>query len=256
MMPAQRKRVKVGDVLQLKVEGRFAYLHFIGTHPEYGGAVVVNPQFREEPATVSSGYFSGGYVTFYPVTAAVAQGLVEVVAHLPPSSLPERLRRAGARSGRHVVTWVIETGSGEVVRTRLSDEERRLPIAAIWNHELLVQRIAEGWNPAQEGRGGMNDDGHVIRELAVLCGGDVPHAIRHYLYVPTREAAAQVSKELRARGYGTEERLGADGVNWLVLVRHEAVPTEQLMASMRRSMEALVAMVGGEYDGWDTLHRS
>jgi len=45
--------------------------------------------------------------------------------------------------------------------------------------------------------------------------------------------------------------LGADGVNWLVLARHEAVPTEELMASMRRSMETLIAKIGGEYDGWE-----
>lgn len=152
-MATQRKRAKAGDVLELKAGDRFAYLHFVGKHPEYGDAVVVNPGLREQPETVSAEFFANGYVTFYPVAAAVAQGLVEVVAHLPPPKLPERLRRAGARSGRHVDTWIIETGSGDVVKAKLSDEELRLPIAAIWNHELLVQRIAEGWTPAQEGRG-------------------------------------------------------------------------------------------------------
>lgn len=97
----------------------------------------------------------------------------------------------------------------------------------------------------------MNDDAEAIRELAALSGGDAPLVILHYLYVPTSEAAALVGKEIRARGFVAEERLGGDGVNWLVLVRQEAVPTGQLMASMRRTMEALVAPVGGEYDGWE-----
>jgi hypothetical protein len=108
------------------------------------------------------------------------------------------------------------------------------------------------WSPV-EGNVTIFDQGdaEAVRVLAALSGGDAPHPIHHYLYVPTSEAAGDVAKELRACGYHTEERPGADGVSWLVLVRHEAVPTEQLMYSMRRSMEALVARVGGEYDGWE-----
>lgn len=151
-MATQRKRVKAGDVLELKAGNRFAYLHYLGKHPEYGDAVLVSRRLQDRQAAVTGENFSAGYVAFYPVTAAVAQGLVEVVAHLPPPDLPERLRRAGARSGRRVDTWIIEDGSREVVKAKLSEEELRLPIAAIWNHELLVQRIDEDWNPEHEGR--------------------------------------------------------------------------------------------------------
>lgn len=97
----------------------------------------------------------------------------------------------------------------------------------------------------------MSDDAHAIAELTAASDGDASHAILHYLYVPSSETAAVISEELRHRGYRTEERLGADGVNWLVLARHEAVPSEALMASTRRSMETLVDRVGGEYDGWE-----
>jgi hypothetical protein len=238
-------------VLELEAGGRFAYFHYIGKHPDYGDTVLVNPRLQERQASVTADIFSGAYVAFYPVTAAVSQGLVDVVAHLLPPNLPNRLRRAGARSGRRIDTWIIEDGSREVVKANLSDEERRLPIAAIWNHELLVQRIVEGWTPMQEGRGVMNYDAQVIREIAAVSGGDRPHTILHYLYVPSSEAASKVAEELKQRGFRTEERLGADGVNWLVLARHEVVPTEELVASMRRSMETLIAKFGGEYDGWE-----
>lgn len=152
-MATQRTRVKVGDVLQLRAGDRFACLHYIGKHPEYGDAVLVSPKLQERQVSVTSENFAGGYVAFYPAAAAAAQGLVEVIAHLPSPSLPDRLRRAGARSGRRVDTWIIEDGAREVVKVTLSEDELRLPIAAIWNHELLVQRIAEGWNPTNEGRG-------------------------------------------------------------------------------------------------------
>jgi hypothetical protein len=98
----------------------------------------------------------------------------------------------------------------------------------------------------------MNDDGQVIREIAAISGRDGPYAILHYLYAPSSEAANKIAEELKQRGFRTEQRLGADGVNWLVLARHEIVPTEELMASMRRSMETLIATVDGEYDGWET----
>src|SRR5262245_57227834 len=132
-MVAKFKRIKAGDVLQVCVAGRFAYLHYIGKHPEYGDAVVVSPRIRERQTSLSSDNFSDGYVTFYPAAAAVAQGLVEVVGHLPPPTVPGRLRRAGARYGRQVETWIIEDGGREVVKSKLSEEDLRLPIAAIWN---------------------------------------------------------------------------------------------------------------------------
>jgi hypothetical protein len=151
-MGVRRKRVKPGDVLLLNVAGGVAYLHYLGRHPEYGDAVLVSRRLDERQASVTDRTFLSGYVAFYPVTAAVAQSLVEVIGHLPPPNLPRRLRRPGARSGRRIDTWIIENGTGETVKSKLSDDELQLPIAVIWNHELLAQRVAEGWNPAQEGR--------------------------------------------------------------------------------------------------------
>lgn len=152
-MTERRKRAKPGDILELRVDDHFAYLHYIGKHPEYGDAILVGSLLKERQASITAQIFSRGYVAFYPAVSAVAQGLVEVVAQLPPPKLPERLRRAGARSGSCVDTWIIEDESGEIVKAQLSEEELRLPIAAIWNHELLVQRISEDWDPSREGGG-------------------------------------------------------------------------------------------------------
>lgn len=151
-MTATRTRAKPGDVLEFKAAGYFAYLHYIGKHPEYGAGVLVSPGLYETSTAVTDGLFSGGYLTFYPATVAVAQGLVRVVGHLPPPSMPRRFRRPGATSGRDVVSWIVEDDAGEVVKTELSETDLLLPIASIWNHEYLVQRVAEHWNPAQEGR--------------------------------------------------------------------------------------------------------
>jgi regulator of RNase E activity RraB len=97
----------------------------------------------------------------------------------------------------------------------------------------------------------MSDDRQAVAELAAVSDEDAPHLILHYVYLASSETAASVASELRSRGFETEERLGADGVNWLVLARHVAVPSEACMAATRRLMETLVAKTGGEYDGWE-----
>jgi len=101
----------------------------------------------------------------------------------------------------------------------------------------------------------MSEDTQLIRELAAVSDGDASHTILHYLYVPTSEIAGRIAEMLGARGFSTESRLGGDGVNWLVLARHEVIPAEELISSVRHSMTALAASVGGEYDGWEVSVR-
>lgn len=127
------------------------YVLYMGTHPEYGDAIAVAPVVVSHRPSVSQEFFDEGYVTFYPARAALAQGLVTVVGRLPAPALPTVLRRAGVRTGRRVETWIIEDESGETMKRTLDGKERLIPIAAIWNHEFLIHRIAEGWRPEQEG---------------------------------------------------------------------------------------------------------
>lgn len=114
--------------------------------------VAVCPTKQALQVDVNAELFRGGYVTFFPVVAAVAQGLASIVGHLPSPGLPKRVRRPGARSASKVETWIIEEGTDEVVKRELSDVERKLPIVVIWNRDLLVQRVSEGWRPEMEGR--------------------------------------------------------------------------------------------------------
>jgi hypothetical protein len=148
-MATQPKRARAGDVLRLSTPKGFAYLQYIGRHPEYGDAVLVSPKLSEG---VDAQTFSGAYVAFYPVAAAMARSLVEFVDHSMPPKLPQCLRRPGARSGLRVTTWIIENGTNETVKSKLSEDDLQLPIAVIWNHDLLIQRVLEGWDPRQEGR--------------------------------------------------------------------------------------------------------
>ena len=146
------KRPKPGDILEVVAPNGLIYAHYLGKHPEYGDAIVVCPAIQSTAATIGPELFEGGYVTFYPVTASASRGFSSVVGHLPAPGIPKRFRRPGAIYGRIVTTWIIEESSKETVKETLSEEELALPIAAIWNHELLVQRVSEGWRPETEGR--------------------------------------------------------------------------------------------------------
>lgn len=97
----------------------------------------------------------------------------------------------------------------------------------------------------------MPDDRDALRELRRVSASVGPHTIIHYLYFPREEDAATSAAKLRAVGFQTEERLSADDVNWLVLARHEIVPTEATIAQTRRLMELQAHEHRGEYDGWE-----
>ncbi len=97
----------------------------------------------------------------------------------------------------------------------------------------------------------MSDDARAVAELASLSDLSKALGVLHYLYVSDRGAASEIAAQLRQRGFRTEERMGGDGVAWLVLARHEIALSAKHMASLRQSMEKLVAPWGGEYDGWE-----
>jgi len=97
----------------------------------------------------------------------------------------------------------------------------------------------------------VKDDEKAIAELAAVSSSGAVRTLHHYLYLPSNAVAATISAKLRQRGFRTEERLGAEGTDWLVLAHHEVVPSVEHIASVRRDMEALVEEVDGEYDGWE-----
>jgi hypothetical protein len=147
-------RIKIvpGSILEVVTPQGMAYVKYIGTHAKYGDTIRVLPRlFTERPPDVSTLDWSRGYYAFYPARAAVSASLVELVETAPipgEISVPRDLRRPGARSadGR-VLAWVIIHDQSEALAKALTADEQRLPIASIWNHELLRTRLVQGWRP-------------------------------------------------------------------------------------------------------------
>ena len=80
---------------------------------------------------------------------------------------------------------------------------------------------------------------------------DQPHSLLHYVYVPAKEKAETVGRQLKKDGLTVEVRQAAMGTDWLVLARHQVVPTDSQIAKLRALFEAVAKEAGGEYDGWE-----
>jgi len=97
----------------------------------------------------------------------------------------------------------------------------------------------------------VSDDRTAIEQLLEVSKPGTLHVVLHYLYFPEKRAAEEAAVELRSLGFSAEDRLGADGVNWLVLARQELVPSEEAIATARQQMEEIARRGDGEYDGWE-----
>ena len=137
-----------GDVLCAQTTDGAVYVQLVGTHPVYGDAVRVDPRVHGSLPALDD-LFHDGYFTFYPARMAVKKGLMRVAGHCAAPPMPGIWRRAGARRGTAIETWVIEAPDGEQVTRDLTSAQRLLPIAAIWNHALLLERVTAGWDPTQ-----------------------------------------------------------------------------------------------------------
>lgn len=97
----------------------------------------------------------------------------------------------------------------------------------------------------------MSNDQVALDQLSQFSDRSQTHTILHYLYFPKKDAAKKVAQQLRTEGFEIEDRMGADGINWLVLASHDIVPSAEAIAATRETMEQLAESLGGEYDGWE-----
>jgi len=97
----------------------------------------------------------------------------------------------------------------------------------------------------------MMSDRDAVAELRNAAGGDKETTVLHYIYFPTEQAAQAAAAILNGKGFAVESRLGADGVNWLVLARPRMVPEEAQVERHRAMFEAVASEGRGEYDGWE-----
>lgn len=150
--------LKIGDVVEIKTRNGLAYAQYTHKHKQYGALLrvfsvisdsrPVNFEFlvMDEPR----------FMCFFPLSAAVKQGIVSVVANV---AIPLEAKRFPVfRSGivdpstGKVANWWLWDGENEWMVGSLTAEQRRLSILGVWNDTFLIERIESGWSPEYDPR--------------------------------------------------------------------------------------------------------
>ncbi len=147
------KRPRIGDIVEIVTGKGLGYAQYSHKHPVYGYLLrVFKPVFGARPGDFKALILEEpGFLTFFPLSAAVNRGLVTIAGHedLPLSAQPFPIFRSGLINARtrQVDAWWLWNGEKERRIDTLSCDQYRLPIREIINDTLLIERIETGWTP-------------------------------------------------------------------------------------------------------------
>lgn len=148
--PSERTRPQIGDVIEIETPRGLAYAQYTHEHrdpPRLGSLLRVLPGLYEaRPADFATlAEQEERFWVFFPLGAATRRRLVRIVANeaVPEAKRPFPVFRARNTYG----PWWMWDGKREW-RARPGDAWTPRAVRAIWNDTLLVERIAEGWAPA------------------------------------------------------------------------------------------------------------
>ncbi|HKV70420.1 MAG TPA: hypothetical protein VJN62_04190 [Gemmatimonadales bacterium] len=149
-------RLRVGDMLEIQTPRGLAYAQYTHRNPQYGALIRVLPRFhRDRPADfLSLAAQESAFVVFYPVSAALTQRVVTLVANapVPPPARDFPLFRAGVKDfiTKRVEAWWLWDGKKSWPVGLLTREQRKLPVRMLVNHTGLVHLIATEWTPERD----------------------------------------------------------------------------------------------------------
>ena len=220
-------RIDIGDVFETATEHGLLYVQLTHRHDEYGELIrVLDGTHDRRPGDVEAlAARDDVWRGFYPLRAAVRQGLMSPVAHaaVPAERAGFPTFKTGQRDrAGEVAQWWLWDREREWRIDELDAEQRELPDRGIFNHAALLHAVL-GDEP----------------ETGPAPG---PSAV-HYLYFGDEAAARRAADDA-----GGEAAPSADDETiWLVKVRGDGD------AAAVDALEARLADVaerhGGEYDG-------
>jgi hypothetical protein len=147
------RRARVGDIFEIRTSRGRAYFQYTHEHsapPRFGSLIRVLPGFYDEPPKTFESLVERPHVfmVFFPLNAAIRQGIVRRVANLP---VPPRLREFPVfRDGLEdpatgkVRDWWLWDGKREWRVGTLTEEQRSFPIRQSVNDTMLITMIEHG----------------------------------------------------------------------------------------------------------------
>jgi hypothetical protein len=148
------KRLKIGDVFEIKTPKGNAYFQYAFQNETVGELIRILPGlFEIEPGNINE-LVNENEVFFihFPLKAAFKQGIVRYVGNieLPQhTELPNYMRSKKVdRNGKfecwHIINY--KTWERESVN-ELNQTQLRLSPWGTWNDTLLIERLSDGWTP-------------------------------------------------------------------------------------------------------------
>jgi hypothetical protein len=147
------KRAKIGDVVQILTSKGVAYAQFTHKNQRFGSLLSIFEGFYATSPKDYSEVVRGKpqFHAFFPLQAALDEGLLSIVANVPVSDcnyeFPRFRTRVVAPDGQCGPWWIWD-GEHEVMLDReLTASELRYSLRGIISAPLLIDRIEQGYKP-------------------------------------------------------------------------------------------------------------
>ena len=150
--------IRPGDVFSIATAKGEAYFQYVLKNDTMGQAIRVLPGLHPEvqPDMKSLVCQETNFWVFFPVTAALRQRIIKRAGNyeLPAHAQQMPFFRSGVvdPQTRRVQNWWLWDGEKSWMVGAITEEQRKLPIKAIWNDTLLIERIESGWLPEHDVR--------------------------------------------------------------------------------------------------------
>ena len=145
------KKLKLGDIFEIKTPIGSAYLHYIYKDETIGDLIRVLPGlFTERPDDFDAiASAKERYMIFFPLSAANNRKLVERVGFYPADEfeMPKYMRTKHI-IGKEFIGWHIvqtDTMKRQLLQT-LTPEQKQLSPWPTWNDTLLIERLVNHWS--------------------------------------------------------------------------------------------------------------
>ena len=152
------EKIKIGDVIEIQTAKGFAYAQYAIKEKGFGALLRVLPCFyKTRPSDFTKIILERErFVTYFPLQAAINKKIFTVVANclIPEHAKKIPLFRAAGyvdRQGK-VHNWFLHDGETSWRIEELTPEQAKLPIRAVWNDTLLVERVEKEWTSETDPR--------------------------------------------------------------------------------------------------------
>ena len=149
-------KINIGDIIEIKTKIGFFYAQYTHKDDENGALIRVTKNcFDRRPSDLQEIVDAEvGIITFFPLSIAIHRKIFPLIGNLPVPKQRQkfpvfRVRGHVDREGR-VKQWKFWNGEKtwpDKWLTNLTEEQKKLNIAGIWNDTYLIERLEESWTP-------------------------------------------------------------------------------------------------------------